>query len=71
MGSHRNLYQKFLRRELDRLFSEALRDRERAELVALKDYALLGVERGDVILAPRYAHPSLAKLSTPQFRRRL
>ena len=69
MGSHRNLYYKFLKRELDRLFCEALRDRERAELVALRDYAFLGVERGDVILAPRYVHPSIAKLSAPRLRR--
>ncbi|MCX8176519.1 MAG: hypothetical protein N3E48_04740 [Candidatus Bathyarchaeota archaeon] len=47
--------------ERQRVFYWAFYDRERAELVALKDCQFLDVKRGDVLLAPRYVHPALVE----------
>lgn len=51
---------RLVRLERRRVFREAFYDRERGELVALKDYHVLNVECGDVLFAfPRYIHPCL------------
>ena len=59
MGSHRRLFRKYWFRELARALREAFRNGERAELVSRGEYGLLGVERGEVLLAPRYVNPVL------------
>jgi hypothetical protein len=59
LGSHRRLFRKFWFRELARAFREAFRNGERAELVSTGEYRLLGIECGEVLLAPRYVNPVL------------
>ncbi|MHC1586302.1 MAG: hypothetical protein ACXQTV_02005 [Candidatus Hecatellaceae archaeon] len=61
MGSHRNLYRKFLARELARALREAFRDREKAELVAVGNYVFLNIERGEVLASPGYLNPSIER----------
>ncbi|RLI35749.1 hypothetical protein DRO53_00430 [Candidatus Bathyarchaeota archaeon] len=61
MASHRNLYRKFLARELSKTFREAYHDRDRAELIARGNYTFLSITRGEVLKAPRYLNPSLQK----------
>lgn len=45
--------------ERRKILREAFYDRLKAELVALKDYFLTNVKRGEVILAPRYVNPCM------------
>ena len=62
LGSHKNLYKKFLRRMVRKVFYEAYFDRDKAEFVALNNYPILNIEQGDVLKTPIYIHPSLSRL---------
>lgn len=49
-----------LKLELRRMWRESYRDAEKAETVALKDYPLLAIGRGEVLISARYVNPSLS-----------
>jgi hypothetical protein len=59
LGSHKRLFKKFWLKDLARALREAFRNHEKAEIVSMGEYPFLGVERGEVLMNPRYVNPAL------------
>ncbi|MBS7658094.1 MAG: hypothetical protein QXL69_00970 [Candidatus Bathyarchaeia archaeon] len=51
---HSYLRARFFKKELKSVFDEAYYDRERAELVSIKDYPCFNVLKGEVLMNSRY-----------------